>query len=244
MACAAGDADTPAMAGEAAAPFGPARHTIGSMGAGKKVRVIVADDHPLYREGVVRALTGSGQVEVVAEFGDGREALTAIQEQAPDVALLDYKLPGLDGVAIAHAVNREGLATKVLLLSAFTDSGLVYEALQTGAAGYLPKEARREQIVDSVLGCARGETVVPVELTAGLVSEIRMRAANDAPVLTDREREILRLIAAGKSLPEIAKELFLGVTTVKTHVQHLYEKLGVSDRAAAVAEAMRKRLIE
>ena len=89
-----------------------------------------------------------------------------------------------------------------------------------------------------------GYCVVPAELTSGLVSEIRMRAVNDAPALTDRESEILRLIAAGNSLPEIAKELFLAVTTVKTHVQHVYEKLGVSDRAAAVAEAMRRRLIE
>jgi two-component system nitrate/nitrite response regulator NarL len=210
----------------------------------KRVRVVVADDHPLYREGVVRALSGSSQVEVVAEVGDGREALSEIQKQEPDVALLDYKLPSLDGVAIVHAVTRDGLPTKVLLLSAFTESGLVYEALQTGAAGYLPKEARREQIVDSVLACARGETVVPPELAAGLVSEIRMRAAHDAPALTDREREILRLIAGGNSLPQIAEELYLGLTTVKTHVQHLYEKLGVSDRAAAVAEAMRRRLIE
>ena len=132
----------------------------------------------------------------------------------------------------------------MLLLSAFTDSGLVYEALQTGASGYLPKEAKRDEIVDAVLACSRGETVLPPELTAGLVSEIRVRRSNDAPALTDREREILGLIAAGKSLPEIAKELYLGVTTVKTHVQHLYEKLGVSDRAAAVAEAMRRRLIE
>jgi two-component system, NarL family, nitrate/nitrite response regulator NarL len=210
----------------------------------EKVRVVVADDHPLYRDGVVRALVASGQIEIVAEAGEGREALEEIKKHAPDVALLDYRLPGLDGVAVAHAVTRDGLSTRVLLLSAFTDSGLVYKALQTGAAGYLPKEARREEIVDSVLACARGETVVPTELTSGLVSEIRMRAADEAPILTDREQQILRLIASGKSLPEIAKELFLGVTTVKTHVQHVYEKLGVSDRAAAVAEAMRKRLIE
>ena len=132
----------------------------------------------------------------------------------------------------------------MLLLSAFTDSGLVYEALQNGASGYLPKEAKRDEIVDAVLACARGETVLPSELTAGLVSEIRVRRGSDTPILTDREREILNMIAAGKSLPDIAKELYLGVTTVKTHVQHLYEKLGVSDRAAAVAEAMRRRLIE
>jgi two-component system nitrate/nitrite response regulator NarL len=95
-----------------------------------------------------------------------------------------------------------------------------------------------------VLACARGENIVPPELSSGLVSEIRLRASNDAPALTDREREILKLIADGRSLPDIAAGLYLGVTTVKTHVQHVYEKLGVSDRAAAVAEAMRRGLIE
>jgi two-component system nitrate/nitrite response regulator NarL len=212
--------------------------------ARKRVRVLVADDHPLYREGVVRALSASGRVEIVAEAEDGRVALTQIQEQLPDVALLDYKLPELDGVAVTHAIVREQLPVRVLLVSAFIDSGVVYKALETGAAGFISKEARREQIVDAVLACSRGENVVPPDVAAGLVSEIRLRKNDDAPALTPREQEILHLIAAGKSLPEIAKELFLGLTTVKTHVQHLYEKLGVSDRAAAVATAMRRGLIE
>ena len=210
----------------------------------RRVTVVVADDHPLYREGVVRALLASGQIEILAEAGNGREALAAIQEHRPEVALLDYKLPELDGVAVTHAVAREQLPTRVLLVSAFTDSGVVYKALETGAAGFVTKEARREQLADAVLACARGENVVPPEVAAGLVSEIRLRKQSDAPALTPREQEILHLIAAGKSLPQIAEELFLGLTTVKTHVQHLYEKLGVSDRAAAVATAMRRGLIE
>jgi two-component system nitrate/nitrite response regulator NarL len=212
--------------------------------AKKRVTVVVADDHPLYREGVVRALSASGQVEIVAEVEDGRAALAMIQEHQPDVALLDYKLPELDGVAVTNAVVREQIATRVLLVSAFTDSGVVYQALETGAAGFVSKEAHREQIVDAVLACARGENVVPPDIAAGLVSEIRLRKEHDRPALTEREQEILHLIAAGKSLPEIAKELYLGLTTVKTHVQHLYEKLGVSDRAAAVASAMRRGLLE
>ena len=212
--------------------------------ASKRVTVLVADDHPLYREGVVRALSASGRVEIVGEAEDGREALAQIQERRPDVALLDYKLPELDGVAITNAVVRDQLPTRVLLVSAFTDSGVVYQALETGAAGFVSKEARREQIVDAVLACARGENVVPPDIAAGLVSEIRLRRHDERPALTQREHEILRLIAAGKSLPDIAKELYLGLTTVKTHVQHLYEKLGVSDRAAAVASAMRRGLIE
>ena len=209
-----------------------------------KVRVVVADDHPLYREGVVRALQATGQIEVLAEAEDGRQALKDIEEHAPEVAVLDYKLPELDGLQVTHAVIRDGLPTRVLMLSAFTESGIVYKALEAGVAGYLPKEARREQIADAVLACARGEHVVPPEVAAGLVSEIRLRATNDAPALTDRERQVLKSISEGKSLPQIASELYLGVTTVKTHVQHLYEKLGVSDRAAAVAEAMRRGLIE
>src|ERR671925_2120231 len=213
-------------------------------GARKRVRVLVADDHPLYREGVVRALSASGQVEIVAEADDGRAALEQIQQHSPDVALLDYKLPELDGVAVTNAVVRDQLPTRVLLVSAFTDSGVVYKALETGAAGFVSKEARREQIVDAVLACARGDNVVPPDIASGLVSEIRLRKQDDTPALTPREQEILHLIAAGKSLPEIAKELYLGLTTVKTHVQHLYEKLGVSDRAAAVASAMRRGLIE
>ena len=210
----------------------------------QKVRVVVADDHPLYREGVVRALVATGQIEVLAEAEDGREALRQIEELKPDVAVLDYKLPDLDGLQITHAIVRDELPTRVLMLSAFTESGIVYKALQTGVAGYLPKEARRQQIADAVLACARGDNVMPPEVAAGLVSEIRLRATNDAPALTERERQVLKSISDGKSLPQIASELYLGVTTVKTHVQHLYEKLGVSDRAAAVAEAMRRGLIE
>ncbi len=137
-----------------------AERTIGVEAMARKERarvtVVVADDHPLYREGLVRALLASGQIEIVAEAPDGRSALAAIQEHLPDVALLDYKLPELDGVAVTHAVVREQLPTRVLLVSAFTDSGVVYKALETGAAGFVSKEARREHIVDAVLACARG----------------------------------------------------------------------------------------
>jgi two-component system, NarL family, nitrate/nitrite response regulator NarL len=209
-----------------------------------KVRVVVADDHPVFREGVVRALQASSAVEVVAEVDDGRRALEEAAALHPDVALLDYKLPEMDGIAVIKAITRDHLSTRALLLSAHNESGIVYDALQAGAAGYLSKEASREQILDAVLAVARGESVLPSDVAAGLVGEIRMRAPTTGPALTDRESEILRLIADGKSFPEIARELYLGVTTVKTHVQHVYEKLGVSDRAAAVAEAFRKHLIE
>ena len=208
------------------------------------VRVLVADDHPVFREGMVRALQSSEGAEVVAEAGDGRTALAAIETEHPDVALLDYRLPELDGIDVVRAVIRDRLPTRVLMLSAHDDSSIVFEALQAGASGYLLKEASRDEIVEAVFAVARGEAVLPPELAAGLVGEIRLRSPSETPALTEREREILRLVAEGKSFAEIGESLFIGVTTVKTHLQHVYDKLGVSDRAAAVAEAMRRHLIE
>ena len=213
-------------------------------GSGTRVRVVVADDHPFFRDGVSRGLSQSGRVEVVAEAGDGHAALEAIREHRPDVALVDYQMPGVDGLGVVHAVVREELATRVLLLSAFSDGAVVFAALQEGAAGYLPKDARRSEIIEAVLAVARGETVVPGELAAGLAGEIRLRAESSAPALSGRERQVLEAFARGRSIPQVAQELLIGVSTVKTHTQRLYEKLGVSDRAAAVAEAMRRGLLE
>jgi two-component system nitrate/nitrite response regulator NarL len=136
------------------------------------------------------------------------------------------------------------LPTKVVLLSAHTDGAIVFQALQQGAAGYLPKDSPRSEIVEGVLRAARGRTVVPAELADGLAGEIRLRAQSDAPALSERERAVLSAFARGLSIPQVAGELFIGVSTVKTHTQRLYEKLGVSDRAAAVAEAMRRGLLE
>ncbi len=210
----------------------------------QRVRVVVADDHPLFREGLVRALTSSGQIEVIGEAENGSAALELIQKEKPDVALLDYQMPGMDGAQVAAAVVRDELPTRVLLVSAHADSTLVYHALQQGAAGYLPKESSRSEIINAVLDCAAGRDVVDPKLASGLAAEIRRRAEPSGPTLSAREREVLKLIADGGSIPMIAKQLFLAPSTVKTHVQRLYEKLGVGDRAAAVAEAMRRGLLE
>lgn len=215
-----------------------------SCGVAAKVRVVVGDDHPLFREGVVRALTSSGEIDVVAEAEDGTTALAAIKEHRPAVALLDHQMPGLDGAQVAAAVVRDELPTRVLLLSAHDESAVVYQAIQDGAAGFLPKESTRAEIVAAVLQCARGHDVISPALAAGLAGEIRRRAEPTGPVLSPREREILNLIAAGRTIPAMASQLFLAPSTVKTHVQRLYEKLEVGDRAAAVAEAMRRGLLE
>ncbi|RWA20362.1 chemotaxis protein CheY [Mycolicibacterium elephantis DSM 44368] len=207
------------------------------------MQVVVGDDHPMFREGVVRALVSSGSIDVVAEADDGVSALEAIRAHQPRVALLD-RMPGMDGAEVAAAVLRDRLPTRVLLVSAHDESAIVYQALQNGAAGFLPKESTRAELVQAVLECAKGRDVVAPSLAAGLAGEIRRRADNEGPVLSPRERDVLRLIAAGSSIPAMAKELFLAPPTVKTHVQRLYEKLGVNDRAAAVAEAMRRKLLD
>jgi two-component system nitrate/nitrite response regulator NarL len=209
-----------------------------------KVTVLIVDDHAFFRDGLSRGLTRSGQIAVVAEAGNGREGLEAIRRERPAVAVVDYQMPDMDGIALLHAVTREQLATRVVLLSAFTDSAVVFRALEEGAAGYLSKDADRQDIVDAVLRVARGDTVVPAQLTAGLAGEIRLRAQSQAPALSERERQVLEAFARGLSIPQTAAELYIEPSTVKTHTQRLYDKLGVSDRAAAVAEAMRRGLLE
>jgi two-component system, NarL family, nitrate/nitrite response regulator NarL len=153
-------------------------------------------------------------------------------------------MPDLDGIEVVHAIVRDAITTRVLLLSAQTDSSIVFRALEEGAKGYLSKDANRADIVAAVVRVAKGETVVPPELTAGLVDQIRLRSQPDAPVLSEREMQVLKGFARGLSIPQVAAELYIGASTVKTHTQRLYEKLGVSDRAAAVAEAMRRGLLE
>lgn len=184
------------------------------------------------------------ELEVVGESGDGREALDTIRALVPDVAVLDVKMPGLDGTQITHAIKRDNLSTRVVLLSAHAPSDLIYRAIALGASAYLSKEASRDEVCDTVAAVARGETRLSPEVQGELVRQIQMRAIVDRPILSPREREVLTLIAEGLSAPDAAARLHVSPATVKTHLQSLYEKLGVSDRAAAVAQAMRIGLLE
>jgi two-component system nitrate/nitrite response regulator NarL len=206
--------------------------------------VLVADDHPLFREAVMGTIKERPEFELVGEAADGRAALALIRELEPDVALLDLKMPELDGLRVLNAVTRDGLPTRVILLTAFADGPTAYEAVAGGAAAFLSKDADRRRIAETVAAVGRGETVIGTEIQAGLAEEIRARGARERPGLSPRELEILRRIADGRSAPEIARALHLSTATVKSHLQSLYEKLGVSDRAAAVAEGMRRGLLE
>jgi two-component system, NarL family, nitrate/nitrite response regulator NarL len=208
-----------------------------------QVRIVVADDHPLYRASVVRAIKQHPGLELVAEAGGGREALAAIRAELPDLALIDLQMPDLDGNAIVDTVQQERLPSRVVLLSGALDSASVYAALERGAAGVLSKLVDVDELLDALLAIARGETVIAEEVQAAVAAEIRLRSRDDRPILSEREREILGHVADGESIPTIARELHISVSTVKSHVEHLYRKLGVSDRAAAVATAMRRGLL-
>lgn len=208
--------------------------------------MVVADDHPIYREGIVRAINERPDLELVGEAADGGEALEQIKELAPEVAVLDIRMPGLDGTQVLAAMRRDGLETQVLFLSAFMEPELTYRTVANGARGYLSKESSRQEVCDAILTIARGGTALAAEAQAGLAHEIqeRERTGGRPLQLTGREQEVLNLVAQGHSAPDIASELHLSTTTVKSHLHSLYEKLGVSDRAAAVAEAMRRGLLE
>jgi two-component system nitrate/nitrite response regulator NarL len=215
------------------------------MAGRRRTRVLIADDHPLFREAIARVVAGSDELELAGEAADGLDALTKIRELRPDVAVIDVRMPELDGSDVLATVRDERLPTNVVFLSAFLDSKTVYDAVASGARAYLSKEADGDEIVAAIAAAARGETILAPEVQTGLAEQIRIREESEArPRLSEREREVLRLIAQGLSAPEIGERIHLSTATVKTHLQHLYEKLGVSERAAAVAEGMRRGLVE
>ena len=215
------------------------------MGGNQTTSVLIADDHPLFREAIARVIAERSDLELVAEAADGRAALEKIRELQPDVAVIDVRMPKLDGSDVLVALREEGLPTNVVFLSAFLDAKTVYDAVAAGAKAYLSKEAETDEIVTAILAAARGETILGPEVQTGLAEQIRFREENESrPRLSDREHEVLKLIADGLSAPEIGERIHLSTATVKTHLQHLYEKLGVSERAAAVAEGMRRGLVD
>lgn len=208
------------------------------------IRVLTGDAQPLFRDAVARTIRQRSAFELVGEVADGRAALAAIVALRPDVAVLDLPLPELDGDRVLRAVKRDGLPTRILFLCAGPTPDRAYRAIEDGAAGMLTKDASADQLCEAIGAAARGETILSRDVVDGVAHEIRLRAGAGRVRLTERERAILRLIADGRTLPAIARELHLARATVKTHVAHIYDKLDVGERAAAVAEAMRRGLLE
>jgi two-component system, NarL family, nitrate/nitrite response regulator NarL len=210
----------------------------------RRIRVYLADDHPIYLDGLKRAIKERPDLELIGDSRDGRQALADLKSVDADVALLDIRMPGLSGTQILEACQRNAVATRIVFLSGHSQSDLIYESMAKGAMGYLSKLADREAIFDAIAAVHRGETVLSPEFQTGLVGELRRRENDAGPILTPREKEILVLTAEGHSAPEMGRRLHLSTATIKTHLHTLYEKLGVSDRASAVAVAMRKGLLD
>jgi len=210
----------------------------------ERVSVVIADDHPVYRSGLGRTIAQRPELNLLAEAESGREALDAIREHTPQVAVVDLKMPDLDGLAILNAVKRENLETKVVMLTGYAEGETAYEVMAAGAAAYISKTSEPGTVCETITTVARGGTYLAPEFHGALADQIKLRATDSGPILSDREQEVLRLTAGGNSVAKIGEHLHLSAATVKTHLQHTYRKLGVSDRAAAVAEAMRRGLME
>jgi DNA-binding NarL/FixJ family response regulator len=214
------------------------------------IRVLVADDQALVRGGFRLILEAQPDMEVVAEASDGRDAIAQSQSLRPDVVLMDIRMPGMDGLEATRRLLAAPDPPRVLMLTTFDLDQYVYDALRAGASGFLLKDVRPEQLADAVRVVAAGDTLLAPTITRRLVEQYvrRPRPGADRPprlqALTERELDVLRLIARGRPNTEIATALFLSETTVKTHITHLFAKLDIRDRAQAVVLAYESGLVE
>jgi two-component system, NarL family, nitrate/nitrite response regulator NarL len=206
------------------------------------IRVLIADEHPVYRDGLAEAIKQSAGLKLVGKAKRGSDALEQIRSLRPDVAVLEIKLRGLDGVEVMKALRRDALPSRFLFLSASFESDTVYRAVEAGARGYISKDSAAGVICDAVLAVADGRMVLAPEAQEAVAEEIRLRTPAEPCPLSKRELEIVSLIADGHPVAEIAGLLTISPFTVRTHIRRAYRKLGVSGRAAAVAEAMRRGL--
>ena len=204
------------------------------------IRLLIADDHPVVRDGLRGIFEANGDFEVVGEAANGREAVDRAAALRPDVVLMDLRMPELDGVSAIRALAQRGVDARVLVLTTFDTDTDVLPAIEAGATGFLLKDAPRSELLRGVEAAARGESVLAPLVASRLMAQMR------APIeetLSDRELEVLTLVARGASNQDAASQLFISEATVKTHLRHIYDKLGANDRAAAVAEAYNRGLL-
>ena len=204
------------------------------------IRLLIADDHPVVRDGLRGALTGEDDIEVVGQAGDGAEALELVRGLDVDVVLMDLRMPRMSGLEAISALAAEAPHVRVLVLTTFDSERDVLPAVEAGATGYLLKDALPEDLVAAVRAVHRGESVLAPSAVRLLMGQVRGPGGRS---LSDRELEVLRLVADGASNRKAASLLFISEASIKTHLQHVYDKLGVRDRAAAVAEGYRRGLL-
>jgi DNA-binding NarL/FixJ family response regulator len=204
------------------------------------IRLVIVDDHPIVRGGLRDTFADIDDIAVVGEAADGAEGVDRAETLAADVVLMDLRMPGMDGVDATAALRERVPRARVLILTTFDSESDVLPAIEAGATGYLLKDALPEELMRAVRAAARGESVLAPSATQHLMGQVRRPGAG---MLTDREKQVLQLVAKGSSNREAATALFIGEASIKTHLQHIFDKLGVRDRASAVAEGYRRRLL-
>jgi DNA-binding NarL/FixJ family response regulator len=204
------------------------------------IRILIADDHPAFRRGLELIISDVEDLEVVGQAATGHSAVELSSELAPDVVLMDLRMPNLNGIEATRHIVRGTPTTAVVVLTMFEDDDSVFAAMRAGAHGYLLKGADGDDIVRAIRAAAAGDAIFGPEIAARVISHFTSRAGSTAatfPALTEREREVLEMVAAGRGNAAIAHELLISLKTVRNHVSNIFTKLQVSDRSAAIAKA-------
>jgi two-component system nitrate/nitrite response regulator NarL len=204
---------------------------------------LIVDDHPVFLEGIGMLVEQMDGFELAGRCDSGEEAIRRLADDPPDIVVLDFQLGDMTGLEVLNHITGNRLGTRVLFVSGRLQSEDAFRLVESGADGVIEKDASFKEIEDAIRRVSRGERVLSARLTAAVMAGVRERRDQPVVILSDREAQILDRLARGLTAPAIAEELGLSVSTIKATLQRLYEKLGVSDRAAAVAEAMRRRLI-
>jgi DNA-binding NarL/FixJ family response regulator len=204
------------------------------------IRILIVDDHPVVRDGLRGIFAGEDGFEVVAEAENGADAVARAKAHDPDVVLMDLRMPEMDGVAAIGELTKAEVRARVLVLTTFDRDSDVLPAIEAGATGYLLKDAPRDELLRAVRSAAAGETVLSPTVASRLLDQVRQPVKE---TVSQRELEVLQLVSAGATNREVAERLFISEATVKTHLLHLYAKLGVNDRAAAVGAAFERGLL-
>lgn len=204
------------------------------------IRILIVDDHPVVREGLRGMLAGQDAFDVVGEAGHGEAGVTLTTQLRPDVVLMDLRMPEMDGVAAIKTIVKKDVDTNVLVLTTYESDADIVRAIEAGATGYILKDAPREELFRAVRAAAKGESALSPSVARRLMSQMRAPAQES---LSPREIEVLQLVARGNSNKDVGRQLHISKATVKTHLNHIYDKLGVNDRTSAVTTALERGII-